>query len=53
MYTYIIGFDDELWDIIEDGINTDVNSVGMVKHRKILHLIKRKLTENIIELKAF
>lgn len=45
MYTYIIGINDELLDILEDGINIDVNDVGMVKDKKkLLHLIKRKFT---------
>lgn len=36
MYTYIIGLDDELWDILEDGIDIKVNGVGMITDRKIL-----------------
>lgn len=53
MYTYTIGLGDDLWDILEDGINIYVNGVGMVKDKNILHLIKRKFIENIIELKEF
>ena len=34
MYTYIIGLDDELWYILEDGIDMVVDGVGMVKDRK-------------------
>lgn len=30
IYTYIIGLNDELWDILEDFINIQVNGVGMV-----------------------
>lgn len=36
MYTYIIGLDDELWDILEDDINIEFNGVGMVTDRKNL-----------------
>ena len=31
MYTYIIGIDDELWDILEDGTDLVVDGVGMGK----------------------
>jgi len=34
MYSYIIDVDDELWDIIDDGINFSVNSDGIVIDRK-------------------
>ncbi|XP_050884962.1 uncharacterized protein LOC127088093 [Lathyrus oleraceus] len=34
MYTHIIGLGDELWDILEDGIDILVNEVGMVSDRK-------------------
>ena len=27
MYTHIIGLDDELWDILEDGIDIPLNGV--------------------------
>ena len=30
MYTYTIGLNDELWDILDHGININVNGVGMV-----------------------
>lgn len=36
MYTYIIGLNDELWDILKEGINIDVNGVEMVKDMKTL-----------------
>ena len=36
MYTHIIDLDDELWDIIEDGIDIQVNGVRMVSNRKTL-----------------
>ena len=36
MYTYIISLDDEMWDILEDGIDFQVNDVGMVSDRKSL-----------------
>ena len=36
MYTYIIELNDELWDILEDGIEIAVSSVGMVTDRKTL-----------------
>lgn len=34
MYTHIIGLDDELCDIVEDGIDILGNRVGMVTDRK-------------------
>lgn len=34
MYTQIIGIDEELWDIFEDGINIQFTGVGMVSVRK-------------------
>ncbi|XP_050915981.1 extensin-like [Lathyrus oleraceus] len=43
MYTHIIDLDDELWDILEDGINIQVNSVGMVSERKSLTPAKKKI----------
>lgn len=36
MYTYIISPDDDLWDILEDGIDIIVNGLRMVDDRKIL-----------------
>jgi len=34
MYSYIIGIDDELWNVIEDGPGFEVEEVGMVIDRK-------------------
>lgn len=34
MDTHIIDLDDELWDILEDDIDIEVNRVGMVSDRK-------------------
>lgn len=53
MCTYIIHLDNELWDILEYDINIEVNGVGMVNDRKLPHQLRRKFTENIIELEAF
>lgn len=36
MYAHIIILEDELWDILEDEINIQVNSVGMVSDWKSL-----------------
>lgn len=36
MYTHIIGVDDELWDILEDGIDIPVDRIRMVADRKSL-----------------
>lgn len=43
MYTHIIDLDDELWDILKDGINIQVNSVGMVSERKSLTPAQKKI----------
>lgn len=43
MYTYIIGLNDKLWDILEDGINIDVNGVGMEKDKKTLTPDQKKI----------
>ena len=43
MYTYIIGLDDELWDILEDGIDIVVDNVGMVADRKTLTPAQKKI----------
>lgn len=43
MYTHIIGLDDELRDILEDGINILVNGVRMVDDRKTLTHALQKL----------
>lgn len=43
MYTYIIGLDDELWDILEDDINIKVNGVGMVTDWKTLTPTQKKI----------
>lgn len=52
MYTYIIGVDDELWDILEDGIDIPVDGIGMMDDRESLTSAK-KPTENIIECVEF
>lgn len=43
MYTYIIGLDDELWDILEDEIDMVVDGIGMVKERKNLTPSQKKV----------
>lgn len=43
MYTHIIGLDDELWDILEDGIGIQTSGVGMVYDRKYLTLAQKKI----------
>lgn len=43
MYTHIIGLDDKLRDILEDGINIPVNKVRMVSNRKTLTPIQEKI----------
>lgn len=53
MCTHIIGIADEVWDILEDGIDIPVNGVGMVSDRKVSHLLKRRLIGNITELEEF
>lgn len=46
-YIDIIDIDDELWDILEDGIDIPVNGVGMVSDRKTLTLDQKRYIENI------
>lgn len=43
MYTYILILDDELQDILEVGIDFDVDVVGMVKDRKALTPSEKKV----------
>lgn len=43
MYTHILGLNDELWDILEDGIDIPVNGVGMVSDRKVLTPTQKKV----------
>lgn len=43
MYTHIIGLDDELSDILEDGINFHVNGVGIVSDLKYLTPDQKKI----------
>lgn len=43
MYTHIIGLDDELWDIFENGVNFHIDGVGMVADRKSLTLDQIKI----------
>lgn len=42
MYTHIIGLDDDLQEIIEDGIDIQVNGAGMVTNRKSLTHAQKK-----------
>lgn len=53
MYTHIIDLDNELCDIIEDGINILINGVGMVTHRKSITPSQKKTYRNTIELEVF
>jgi len=34
MYNHIIGIDDELWDIIEEGVSFEVNEESVLADRK-------------------
>lgn len=43
IYTHLIGLDDELWDILEDIIYIQVNSVGMVSDRNSLTPAQKKI----------
>lgn len=43
MYTHIIGFDDNLWDILEDGINFKVDGLSIVTNRKNLRHAQKKV----------
>lgn len=43
MYTHIFGLDDELWDILEDDIDFQVNGVRIVSNRKSLTLDQKKI----------
>lgn len=43
MYSYIIGLDDELWNILEDGLNIEVNSIGIVADRKTTTPTQKKI----------
>lgn len=49
MYTYIIGLDDELWDILEDDIRFQVNGARTVLIGSLSLLIRKRYIENIIE----
>lgn len=40
---YIIGVEDELWDIIEDGINFEVNEEGIVADRRNLIVTQKNM----------
>lgn len=42
-HTRIIGLDDELWNILKDGIGIQVNNVGMVSDRKSLTPAQKKI----------
>lgn len=43
MYNDIIGVDDEIWDIIEDGISFAIDYKRMVIYRKSLSDAQRKI----------
>lgn len=43
MYTHIIDFDNELWDILEYGIDIQVNRVGMVSSIKSFTPTQKKI----------
>jgi len=44
MYSYIIDIDEELWDIIEDGIDIPVKYIRIATNRKSLtHARKKKI----------
>lgn len=43
MYTYIIGLDDELWNILEDKTNIKFNGVRMVTDRKTVTPAQKKI----------
>lgn len=48
IYTYIISLDDDLWDILEDGIDIQVNEVGMVSGRKSLTPAQKKIYKKLL-----
>jgi len=48
MYSHIIGLDDELWDIIEDGVSFPLDSKGMVVDRKSLIDAHKKIIEFVV-----
>jgi len=43
IYIHIVLIDDELWDIIEDGVCFQVDSEGMVLHRKSLIDVQKEI----------
>src|SRR4030042_4132635 len=43
LYSHIIGIDDELWDIIEDGIDIEVDDEGKTADRKKLTDAQKKI----------
>ncbi|KEH15965.1 hypothetical protein MTR_0412s0010, partial [Medicago truncatula] len=43
IYSYIIGIDDELWDVIKDGPVFEVEEEGLVTDRKKLTNIQKKI----------
>src|SRR4030067_3495360 len=43
LYSHIIGIDDELWDIIEDGIDIEVDDEGKCTDRKKLNDAQKKV----------
>ena len=49
MYTYIIYIDDESWDVLEYGINIQVNGLEWCLTKNISHLLRKIFTKNIIE----
>jgi len=52
-YSYIIGVDDELWVIIEDGVSFLVDSKGVVVDIKSLYDAQKRLIESIIMFAIF
>ena len=53
MYTHIIGMVDELWDVLEDGIDFHVNGVGVVSERNLSFLIRKIFIKSITKWEAF
>jgi hypothetical protein len=43
MYNHIMSIDDELWDIVEDGIEFEVDEEGMAHDRKSMTETQKKL----------
>ena len=43
IYSHVMSIDDELWDIVEDGIEIEVNEEGRTLDRKGLAKAKKKI----------